>query len=147
VLLAGLTLGACSSDSDDNTANNGTAYTAVSVNEAPAWAIDWSHDQSAPDWQEPRPGDYEFWSVLLVQIEPQLQPFVADDDLMAVFIGSQLRGLSKPAVNVGNNRQDKSFLIKAYSNEGDKGKIEVTLKYYDAANKRILTFNNPIKKR
>lgn len=128
---------ACSSD-DDNTP---TGYTVETVSEAPAWQVDYSGSESRPDWQEPNTGDYENWSILLVQLEDALKPYVSNDDLMALFIGGQLRGLTSPAVSQGTGSEnDKgSFVLKAYGNEADQNVVSVTLSYYCSQLKQMFS--------
>ena len=88
ILLASLTLGACSSD-DDEPKTEG--YSVETVSEAPTWQVDYSGSEARPDWQEPNPGDYENWTIMLVQLEEALKPCAGDDDLMALFVDGELR--------------------------------------------------------
>lgn len=134
LLLASLTLGACSSD-DDNTP---AGYTLETVADAPAWQVDYSGSESRPDWQEPNTGDFENWSIMLVQLEDALKPYVSDDDLMALFIGGQLRGLTSPAIS-GSESDKGSFVLKAYGNEADKNVVSVTLSYYCSQLKQMFS--------
>ena len=143
ILLASLTFGACSSD-DDNTS---AGYTVETVSQAPAWQVDYSGSESRPDWQEPNTGDYENWSIMLVQLEDALKPYVSGDDLMALFIGGQLRGLTSPATSQGTGSEnDKgSFVLKAYGNEADQNVVSVTLSYYCSQLKQ--TFSRTVQMR
>ena len=134
LLLASLTLGACSSD-DDNTP---AGYTLETVADAPAWQVDYSGNESRPDWQEPNTGDYENWSIMLVQLEDALKPYVSGDDLMALFIGGQLRGLTSPAIS-GSESDKGSFVLKAYGNEADQNVVSVTLSYYCSQLKQMFS--------
>ncbi len=106
---------------------------------APAWAIDWTYNQERPDWQEPQAGRFENFSVMLVQIEDALWPYTNDDDMMALFVGDELRGVSGPAITLGGggDAERPSFLLKAYGNENDGQNIEVTLMYYSSRLKQI----------
>ena len=143
LLLASLTFGACSSD-DDNTS---AGYTVETVSQAPAWQVDYSGNESRPDWQEPNTGDYENWSIMLVQLEDALKPYVSGDDLMALFIGGQLRGLTSPATSQGTGSEnDKgSFVLKAYGNEADQNVVSLTLSYYCSQLKQ--TFSRTVQMR
>lgn len=134
---------ACSSDDDNSTAG----YTVETVSQAPAWQVDYSGNESRPDWQEPNTGDYENWSIMLVQLEDALKPYVTDDDLMALFIGGQLRGLTSPATSQGTGSEnDKgSFVLKAYGNEADQNVVSVTLSYYCSQLKQ--TFSRTVQMR
>ena len=142
-MLAAL-LCACSSDDDDNTP---AGYTVETVSQAPAWQVDYSGNESRPDWQEPNPSDYENWSIMLVQLEDALKPYVSGDDLMALFIGGQLRGLTSPATSQGTGSEnDKgSFVLKAYGNEADQNVVSVTLSYYCSQLKQ--TFSRTVQMR
>ena len=143
ILLASLTFGACSSD-DDNTS---AGYTVETVSQALAWQVDYSGSESRPDWQEPNTGDYENWSIMLVQLEDALKPYVSGDDLMALFIGGQLRGLTSPATSQGaGSESDKgSFVLKAYGNEADQNVVSLTLSYYCSQLKQ--TFSRTVQMR
>ena len=143
ILLASLTFGACSSD-DDNTS---AGYTVETVSQAPAWQVDYSGSESRPDWQEPNTGDYENWSIMLVQLEDALKPYVSGEDLMALFIGGQLRGLTSPATSQGTGSEnDKgSFVLKAYGNEADQNVVSLTLSYYCSQLKQ--TFSRTVQMR
>ena len=143
ILLASLTFGACSSD-DDNTS---AGYTVETVSQAPTWQVDYSGNESRPDWQEPNTGDYENWSIMLVQLEDALKPYVSGEDLMALFIGGQLRGLTSPATSQGTGSEnDKgSFVLKAYGNEADQNVVSLTLSYYCSQLKQ--TFSRTVQMR
>jgi len=130
ILLASLTFGACSSD-DDEPKTEG--YSVETVSEAPTWQVDYSGSEARPDWQEPNPGDYENWTIMLVQLEEALKPYAGDDDLMALFVDGELRGLTSPAISQGgtDDEDDKgTFVLKAYGNESDQNVVSVTLSYY-----------------
>ena len=106
---------------------------------APVWTIDWTYNQERPDWQEPQAGRFENFSVMLVQIEDALWPYTSDDDMMALFVGNELRGVSGPAITLGGGGDGErpSFLLKAYGNENDGQHIDVTLMYYCSRLKQI----------
>ena len=136
VLLASLVLGACDSRDDDDSTN--AAYTESSLIEVPVWSIDWSNNQERPDWTAPDASYYANWTILKVQIEEALQPFVSEGDLMALFVNGELRGLAKPAVTVEGNQTSK-FLLKAYGNETGTETVKMSLKYYNQTLKHIFT--------
>ena len=143
VLLASLVLGACSSD-DDNNVNN-AAYTETSLSEAPVWQIDWSNNQERPNWTEPDGSLYENWTILKVQIEEALKPYVSEGDLMALFVNGEIRGLASPAVVVGSEQTGSGkFLIKAYGNETGTETVQMTLQYYSQTLKQIFTLSEDI---
>ena len=143
VLLTSLVLGACSSDDDNDSKNAG--YTETSLSEAPVWQIDWNNNQERPDWSEPDGSIYENWTILKVQIEEELQPFVSEKDMMALFINDELRGLATPAVIVGSDQSSNTtFLIKAYGNETETERVNISLTYYNETLKHIFTLSDSI---
>lgn len=131
ILLASLTLGACSSDDNEQKTEG---YTVATVNQSPSWQINWESNDPRPNWQDPVTANYENWVVMLVQIEDVLKPYVSDDDLLALFVDGELRGLATPAVGVGGFDEDdkSSFVMKAYGNESDQNQVSVTLSYYNS---------------
>ncbi len=146
ILLASLTLGACSKD-DDDTDNEPKGYTVTNVAEEPNWQVDWTYNQSRPDWQEPVASDYENWTVMLFKIEDALRPYVDENDLMAVFVGDELRGLAKPAINLysdAKSTEEAYFLMKAYGNDSGQTKIDVTLRYYSSRLQHFFTLSDKI---
>ena len=122
-----------------------SAYTVTTVAEAPQWQIDWSGNEVRPDWQEPDAGAFENWVVMLVKIEEALLPYVSADDMMAIFVGDELRGLSRPATVVSTGEVDASqFLLKAFSNENYGDEVAVTMKYYNAQLKQMFSLSETI---
>lgn len=141
VLLASLLLGACSSDDD----SNGAAYTETTQSEAPDWQIDWSNNQERPDWTEPDGTRYENWTILMVQIEESLLPYVSEGDMMALFVNGELRALAGPVVNVGTGQTENGkFLMKAYGNESGSEAMHISLQYYNQRLKHIFTLSDDI---
>ena len=140
VLLASLVLGACSSNSD----NIYPAYTWALQYEAPVWQIDWTSNQERPNWTEPDVSLYENWTILKVQIEETLQPYVSKGDLMALFVNGEIRGLASPAVNVADGQTNGKFLMKAYGNETGTETVNMSLQYYSQTLKQIFTLSEDI---
>jgi len=117
-----------------------SAYTVTHVAEAPQWQIDWSYNQPRPDWQEPSASSYMNFSVILVTLEEELQPYASNNDLLALFVGDELRGMSGPALDMSTGETDTNhFLVKAYGNESDGDMIDVTLKYYNAQLRQVFS--------
>jgi len=141
LLLASLLLGACSSDDDPHSA----AYTVTTPDEAPQWQTDWTYNQQSPNWKEPDPGAYENWTILMVQIEEALQPYVSRDDQLALFINGELRGLAKPAIALsGGQANGATFLLKAYGNETGTETVNASLQYYNHRLRHIFTLSDDI---
>ena len=139
-LLLAFILGACSSDDDSN-----GGFSATTVSEAPVWKIDWSNNQERPNWTEPDGTLYENWTILKVQIEEELQPYVSEGDMMALFVNSELRGLASPAVIVGSDQSSYTkYLLKAYGNETGSETVNMSLQYYNQQLNHIFTLSDNI---
>ncbi|MBR6188120.1 MAG: hypothetical protein IKQ59_04080 [Prevotella sp.] len=122
-----------------------SAYTVTPVTEAPDWQMDWTFNQSRPDWQAPSATDYSNFTVMFIKLEATLQPYASKDDLMAIFVGDELRGVASPAYVVGNeDTAPNTFVLKAFSNEGNGDVVDLTLKYYNAQLKQIFTCTKTI---
>ena len=143
VLLAGLVFGACGSD-DDGGNNSNVKYTETAVSEAPVWGIDWSFNQERPVWTKPDAGSYGNWTIMMVQLEEALRPYASDEDMMAIFVNGEMRGLASPAegtVKDGN----ATFLMKAYGNETGTETVNISLRYYCHKLKQIFTLSENMK--
>ena len=118
-----------------------TAYTVTPVEGAPQWQIDWSADLPRPEWQEPDASTFSSFAVMLVTIEEALQPYVSADDLLAIFVGDEVRGVATPLVLADGTVDATRFLLKAYSDESEGDKITVSLKYYNAQLKQLFALS------
>ncbi|MBP5508583.1 MAG: hypothetical protein J6Y23_12200 [Prevotella sp.] len=143
MMLAALTLmWGCSSSDDNNDDDVTPAQTALrwtKTQGAPNWEIDWSGNDSPPQWTAPSPEKYETWMILMVTLQPELVPYCTDDDLMAAFIDNELRALTGPGVKVGTNTKKVSFILKIMGNETADVKVNMTLKYYCSKLKQTFT--------
>jgi hypothetical protein len=146
ILLASLAFCACSSSDDDGTGSSGeeVVVTEISSSEAPVWKMDWSNNQERPNWTEPS-AIYENWTIMMVQLEETLQPFVSGDDLMAIFINDELRGLASPASVVGSEESSSKFILKAWGNETGSETVKMSLSYYSQKLKHLFTLSANIK--
>lgn len=146
VLLASLLLGACGSDGDgdSNNGNGGNvAYTETAVSEAPVWGIDWQFNQEIPAWTKPDGSSYANWTIMMVQLEEALRPYASDEDMMAIFVNGEMRGLASPAegtVKDGN----ATFLMKAYGNETGTETVNISLQYFSQRLNQIFTLSDNI---
>jgi len=145
VLLASLLFGACSSDDGEGGSNSTPGYTETTLNEAPTWQIDWTNNQERPNWEEPTQA-YENWTLMKVQIEDVLKPYVTEGDLVAVFVNNELRGVSGPNVDLetGELIDNCRFLIKAWGNETSSQTVNISLRYYCQQLKHIFTLSDNI---
>lgn len=117
-------------------------YTVSTPSKAPSWVTDYSFNEARPDWTEPDNGSFENWSILCIDLEEGLQPSASDDDLLAVFVGDELRGLACPAVPLVSTGQDaETFLVKVWGNEGNDEPVELTVKYYSSKLQHIFTLS------
>ena len=156
LLLASLVWGACTSDDEnagegngngnDNGNGNGQKLTYVTTpqEEPPVWQMDWSYNQEKPRWTKPDESLYETSTPLTVTIEEALQPYVSKDDMMAVFINGELRGLAtQPAVIVGDEQATSHlFVMRAYGNE--TGTVKISLRYYCKKLNHIFTLSQDL---
>jgi hypothetical protein len=156
LLLASLVWGACTSDDEnagegngngnDNGNGNGQKLTYVTTpqEEPPVWQMDWSYNQEKPRWTKPDESLYETSTPLTVTIEEALQPYVSKDDMMAVFINGELRGLAtQPAVIVGDEQATSHlFVMRAYGNE--TGTVKISLSYYCKKLNHIFTLSQDL---
>ncbi len=116
------------------------ASSVTPVTTAPDWYVDWNDNQKRPNWQAPDASTYENFTVMFIKIEKALQPYATGDDLLAIFVGDELRGLAKPASVVGNaNAGASTFVLKAFSSESNGDEMDVILKYYNAQLKTIFS--------
>ena len=95
MMMAALTLAwGCSSDSDESNKWNGSVYT-PSLNK-PTWAVDWSSNETMPDWQNPSATAFECSMDLSIRLSEQLGNQSTDNDRMGIFIGDECRGMGLP---------------------------------------------------
>ena len=140
LLLSSLALGACGNDEEEVESPKTSGYVVANVSESPTWQVDWTGNDVRPDWVEPMPSDYENWAVLFIQLEDELKQYASDDDLLALFVDEELRGLASPAIDVSGSGEDRgSFLLKSYGNEGDQRLLDITLRYYCSELNQIFT--------
>lgn len=92
--LLALAVWGCSSDSDSTSSSQSTFAAAAE----PAWAIDWSSNETAPNWQEPTSESFECSMDMLVTLNDDLQPYASAADMMAVFMHGECRAVSYPNV-------------------------------------------------
>ena len=127
--------GACSSSDDDG--NNGQQKILQVVSSGrPDWHVDLTYNETAPNWQAPDPSLYENWFIMMFHIQDELKASVSDDDMVAVFIGDELRALSHPARSMDGSQTAESdsiyYILKVYGNESAEQDIQVTLKLWSA---------------
>ncbi len=119
-------------------------YTVSTAQEAPQWQIDWSYNQQRPDWKNTAKGVYENWTILYIIIEEALQPYASQDDMLAIFVGDEIRGLASPTVNMGDddNETNASFLLKVWGNEAADEEVNITMKYYCSRLNQIFSLSD-----
>ena len=110
--------------------------------DAPDWHIDWTFNQEQPNWQAPNASAFENFVVMCIKIEEALQPYATSDDMLAIFVDDELRGLAKPASVVdGNSSGDAStFVLKTFISEAVGDVLHVSVRYYNAQLKHIFTY-------
>lgn len=137
----------CGSDDDDEVGSPkvGESYVVTHVAEAPVWNIDWSGNESVPDWEQPLANNYENWVILMVKLEPQLTRTASENDKMAVFVDGELRALSSPSKLTNGSIRDSngtvSFILKVFGNEFSGKTVVFSLKYYSATLHQLFILN------
>lgn len=125
-------------------ANDGTwpPYTVSDAEEAPVWLVGCTYGERKPSWEEPEKGGYENWSILYVEIEDSLKPYVSSDDRMAVYVNDELRDVASLAVPLGSTDEvGNSFVLKVWGNESENEQINVSLQYYCSQLKHVFTIS------
>ena len=118
----------CSSSDDDS--NSQSTFT---TSAKPLWAIDWTWNDPAPNWQEPPATQYECSMNILVELGIEFLPYSTDDDQMAIFIDGTCRSVSKPNVYPGAS---VVFLLHIKGTSQEAGH-EMELHYYSAGAKQL----------
>ncbi len=151
MMLAALTLmWGCSSSSDKDDEEGeiiDPPFTATSpwhtVNVPPMWQIDWTGNDQRPNWEEPVPSKYESWMIVQVQLPNLIATDVSDDDLMAIFIDDEIRGLSSKATSVTGGDEEKTyFILKTFGNPKTDSNKNISIKYYSSKLHHLFTVNN-----
>ena len=144
IMLAALTfLWGCKSDDDDKIVDPDPPTTEwVAVSEKPNWNVDWTANDAKPNWEEPDASLYEHWMIIVLRMEDEIEPYVSEDDPLAVFIDGELRGLSLVAINLVT--PDSKFygiyyILKVYGNQEAGQKVKFTAKYYSNKLKQLFT--------
>lgn len=129
MLTAALTLAwGCSSDSDD--AHGGASFTAA---EQPAWTVDWTWHDEAPNWKNPAPTLHESRMYVVLKLDERYGGYSTDADRMAIFLDGECRGMG-----LRNVTADGSVyfpVIVAGDNEDLERLTEV--RYYCASMKQL----------
>lgn len=127
-----LVLGGCSSDNDDEgEKKSNVVFTPVDA--TPDWAVDWTWNDPAPDWEDPAPTKFECSMNMLVELSSLLVPYSTDDDLLAVFIGDECRGVSRRNVINGG---EVLFLVHVKGASEEAGQ-PMTMYYYSAGARQL----------
>lgn len=115
---------ACSSDdNDDPLTNERPTFMAA---ERPDWEVDWSSDVARPDWQEPDPTKFEYSMDLMVTLEDNFLKYSSDNDMLAVFINDECRGVSYRNVMKDGG---VTYLLHVKGSSEEVGK-QMELRYY-----------------
>lgn len=132
ILMAALTMAwGCSSDSEGSNNKDGQGEqqwtgSTFAASEKPAWAVDWASNAAKPDWQEPVATKYECSMNMLIRLVQDLAPYSTDNDLMAVFINGECRGVSYRN-KLADGRVVFLLHVKGTSEEANQ---QMELRYY-----------------
>ena len=135
--------GCSSNDDDDNSGTNEGTNVLIEVSAGkPDWQVDLVNNEETPNWQAPDPSRYENWMIFMVRIQEELKPYVSDDDMIALFVGDELRGVNHPAKPADGQlpTADEStyFILRIYGNERSDQEVNATVKLW--SNKLRHTF-------
>ena len=128
-----LTVACTDSDEDNNGQQNGLK---IISSGRPDWHVDLTYNETTPDWQTPDPSLYENWFIMMFRIQDEMKEYFSDDDMVALFIGDELRALSHPARSMDGSQTISGdsiyYILKVYGNESADLDIQVTLKLWSA---------------
>lgn len=125
----------CSSDSDDKDMLKNSMF--VQAAAPPTWSVDLTSNDAAPSWIEPEQQRFESSMFLVVKLQPVLADASSDNDLMAVFIGDDCRGLSTFR-NVDDMGVYFTMMVRGNATDRD---VIFSLKYYSAKLHQIFTLS------
>ena len=138
LLVAAITTlwGCSSSDDDEKKDQKETSYIETQGSEDLQWVIDWKANDAAPNWQMPKISNFENWAILMIKLQPELASYSTNDDMMAVLINDEVRGVAHPATDVEQGteygKDNNIFILKVYGNDIANKTLDFTLKYYSA---------------
>lgn len=134
----------CSTDTDEQTGTeNGLATTmppsagyTFEHADRPAWSVDLTGNDAAPDWGNFNMSLYENSMYVLVTLQDELAANATEADRMAVFIGGERR----TQLAVPNFYDDGAvrYVLRIYGNSTDRN-VRFDLQYYSAALKQLFS--------
>ena len=134
----------CSTDTDEQTGTeNGLATTmppsagyTFEHADRPAWGVDLTGNDAAPDWGNFNMSLYENSMYVLVTLQDELAAHSTEADRMAVFIGGERR----TQLAVPNFYDDGAvrYVLRIYGNSTDRN-VRFTLQYYSVALKQLFS--------
>ena len=134
----------CSTDTDEQTGTeNGLANTmppsagyTFERADRPAWGVDLTGNDAAPDWGNFNMSLYENSMYVLVTLQDELAAHSTEADRMAVFIGGERR----TQLAVPNFYDDGAvrYVLRIYGNSTDRN-VRFTLQYYSVALKQLFS--------
>ena len=134
----------CSTDTDEQTGTeNGLANTmppsagyTFEHADRPAWGVDLTGNDAAPDWGNFSMSLYENSMYVLVTLQDELAAHATEADRMAVFIGGERR----TQLAVPNFYDDGAvrYVLRIYGNSTDRN-VRFDLQYYCTALKQLFS--------
>lgn len=123
----------CSSDDDDE-----KGFNLIGSTSRPSWQIDWTWHDATPQWKDPLSTQYECSMNMLVYLSEEFMPYTTDDDVMAVFINDECRGVSYRNVT-SDGYALFLLLVKGNSEEAAH---DMQLRYYCSGMKQMFVSNS-----
>lgn len=134
----------CSTDTDEQTGTeNGLATTmppsagyTFEHADRPAWSVDLTGNDAAPDWGDFNMSLYENSMYVTVTLQNELAAHATEADRMAVFIGGERR----TQLAVPNFYDDGAvrYVLRIYGNSTDRN-VRFALQYYSVALKQLFS--------
>lgn len=132
-MIAVLTLAwGCSSDDTEE----GRPLFAVGAK--PAWKIDWTWHDAMPDWEDPPSTQFECSMNMLLELSQEFLPYSTDNDVMAVFINGECRGVGYRNVT----RDGRVLFLLHVKGTSEETGAQMQLQYYCSNMKQLFTEND-----
>ncbi len=115
-----------------------TTYMFTPTAGEPAWDVDWTWHDEAPDWQAPQDvSAYESRMYVCFSVSYDLLPYVSERDKLALFVGDECRGVATPYFN---SSYEVYFNVIVLGNHEDSER-KTTVMYYCDSMKQLFVLD------